>query len=331
MSEQTERVLPGLLLASPPPLPGESPASWVQRVCGAHQYSLDHLCEVSGIRPVAGDWDRPISPEKWSLLMAMAGRGEHACAEAIRQLGSLFKQPLGRRFLLYEKSKPRYRWCIKCWRCDVTPFLRWRWRLASTSHCTVHRTLLKERCSWCGMYLCIDRALLVGASGAADLTICRRCGFSLVDCDDQTGSGNHAVDARGDSSSWSDSEIAEAAIAELQIFLNEISYCSREILSKRGETSSPLGTDGDPVVESNLEDRCLPDSGTYTLRIDHRIFEVNGPPLTLQKVKRRRLGPRTRIQLARALWIIRAEKNAMRLEVCFLMSAAGLLSILEQP
>lgn len=182
------------LLAATPSFPGEGRSSWIQRLCGDHQYSMRRLSQISGIKPVAGDWDRPIGDERWRLLLDMAGLGPDTCAESVYSMAHLHRAYRSSSFLLSDDGKPFSRWCPACLSTDDHPFLRWEWRLAGVRQCQLHGETLDETCPWCGSRQWLSRALLVdsvGAPGAPDLGSCGSCGMSLWDkqfCDDDADS-----------------------------------------------------------------------------------------------------------------------------------------------
>lgn len=167
------------LLASPEPFLDESPASWVQRISGAHQYPLSVLSQVTNIYPRQADWDYHVTNDSWSTLLSLANAGTNTCGEARFALNTLrLRLPL-RRHLFLVRERPCYRWCSACFSTDLEPYLRWHWRLAASTRCHVHRCQLEERCQWCKSPLNVTRAVLVSGR-ASDLSICARCGMPLA-------------------------------------------------------------------------------------------------------------------------------------------------------
>lgn len=167
------------LWAAKPPLVGESCASWVQRLCGDHQYSFQILGRVLGYLPSRGDWDRPLDADVWQRVVGlvtfpelMQSHGQMVLLGAMSQAG----KPEWRMWLV--DKKPAYRWCPICFSEDETPYLRWYWRLESIRECWVHRTQLSEQCHACGQPLLMHRALLTRRS-ATFLSECSDCGMAL--------------------------------------------------------------------------------------------------------------------------------------------------------
>ena len=171
------------LLAATDAFHNEARSSWVQRLCGAHQYSISQISEISGVRPPRFDWDRTVGQSQWSNLLELAQRQSDTCAQSIYCLTALERAYGARSVLMYESQRPCSRWCPKCLEADVTPYLRWEWRIAEVKRCTVHNVALDEKCPWCQSRLWIDRSNLVysGSNGAHDLRTCSACGMSLVD------------------------------------------------------------------------------------------------------------------------------------------------------
>lgn len=163
---------------------GETRASWIQRLCGSHQYSFGRLSQISGIKPTKGDWDCEIDVARWRSLLAMAACSVDTCDEAIYGMTALSRRYPARSFLLYESQRPCSRWCTKCLASDAVPYLRWEWRLAAVKTCPVHQVLLSDRCPWCKSPLHIHRALLVASGpncGVPNLATCGNCGMSLIE------------------------------------------------------------------------------------------------------------------------------------------------------
>lgn len=170
--------VPTRLLAAPPSLPNESPLSWVQRLCGAHQYSIARLRGITGLNPYVGDWDTGVSRSEWVGLLNLADINADSCGEGLYCLRHLCANFLRREILLYEKQMPRYRWCSLCLSSDPIPYLRWDWRLIGLNHCLIHRVPLDDQCGWCNSFLQVQRTLLVSSP---DLATCAGCGMALFD------------------------------------------------------------------------------------------------------------------------------------------------------
>lgn len=173
----------GRLLCAGSPFVDESRASWVQRICGAHQYSLTRLNQICGTKPPRGDWDRSVGYVNWSRLLRMAEQPVDACRQAVMSLSTLERGYSPQKYLLYNRGRPYSRWCAKCLADDEIPYLRWEWRLQSVSQCSKHGDVLFDVCPWCGTNLWLDRSLLVfwGTGGSVDLAHCHACGMSITD------------------------------------------------------------------------------------------------------------------------------------------------------
>lgn len=168
------------LWAAKPPLAGESCASWIQRLCGDHQYSFQVLGRVLGSLPYRGDWDRALDAEVWERLVRLVTfpdlmniHGEMALLGAMSQTGKSVCR------LRFVDNKPAYRWCPTCFAEDQVPYLRWYWRLDRIRECWEHQGPLRECCDVCGQALFVHRTRLMGQSASA-LSECAVCGMSLT-------------------------------------------------------------------------------------------------------------------------------------------------------
>jgi hypothetical protein len=172
------------LLATMPPLPDESCASWIQRMGGSHQYSMAKLMQILGFRASRRDWDLPIPLAAWLQILAVTGifHPKHGHSPRVLSILTTYLEPA--RLLLHSTGRPRYRWCGRCLASDPVPYLRWHWRLRMVETCEVHRVALRQVCPWCSEPLWMDSCRLVafGAHGLAlDLAHCDRCGMPLHD------------------------------------------------------------------------------------------------------------------------------------------------------
>ena len=172
------------LLATMPPLPDESCASWIQRMAGDHQYSMQRLMDILGVRASRRDWDLPIPLVAWLRILAVAGVRHPKYEYSLRVLSVLASHIEPVKLLLHSAGRPRYRWCAYCLASDLVPYLRWYWRLHAIKICEVHRVALWQVCPSCSEPLWMDSCRLVayGAHGLAlDLAHCDRCGMPLHD------------------------------------------------------------------------------------------------------------------------------------------------------
>lgn len=175
--------IPIRLLAASESFVDESRSSWIQRLCGAHQYSMRRLNQISGIKPPLGDWDRSLGHMDWLRLLELAQLQVDTCLESICGLSTLERVYDPRRYLNYHSGRPFSRWCSSCLAEDGEPYLRWEWRLQAITRCSAHNMPLTECCPWCGGHMWVDRALLVfvGTRGSFNFTQCHSCGMSVVD------------------------------------------------------------------------------------------------------------------------------------------------------
>ncbi len=169
------------LYATPSPLPGESCASWIQRMAGAHQYGTPRLMHVLSFKPHHHDWDLPIPKADWMRVsfMGCIGRGG---GHSLQILERLIGRSTRESRLLLDGTCAKYRWCSECFASDDVPYLRWHWRLDSVRSCAVHGRPLCETCPSCNRALLVNRCRLVPFGQYVpiqNLASCDACGCSL--------------------------------------------------------------------------------------------------------------------------------------------------------
>lgn len=170
------------LLAAQPALRDESMGSWIQRVCGDHQYSMPALIRIVGYAPVLRDWDLPIPYEVRQRIRSMAPVGTDHERQQLSLLAAACIHMHPAQMLWHARRQPKYRWCSKCFRADAVPYLRWFWRLSALSWCPRHRLTLAEACPACKAPLTLhtSRLVAIGSHGrATTLAECDQCGCRL--------------------------------------------------------------------------------------------------------------------------------------------------------
>lgn len=311
MSTYTQSVpIEPRLWVAPKPYMDESPASWVQRVSGEHQYSLPQLSEITGIRPVRSDWDAHVPNDQWSRLLRISSQAEHACGEGRFAMNTIRARPANLRHLMYSAYRPKYRWCSACFSYDEIPYLRWEWRLLGVTHCRVHGHRLKEFCRWCNHPLTVHRALLVssGASmGNARLSDCGTCGMPLVDEEDE-------VETKAEREAREDAALA-IVVKQLvdrmrHAYWHDDDQMKFEFpeIEKDKERRKPVWIDLRINRLPTFTRELLPDSKWLSK------CEVGGNGTDKQARWTDGLRPTDRARLAQALLLIRKEKKAMRAE-----------------
>lgn len=169
----------GRLWAATEPLPDESRASWIQRLCGDHQLNFAQLIRLVGFKPRRMDWDKSLSISGWDRLLWKAGMNRDDLYHATEWLTQMHAEMGSDHLLLMHESKPCYRWCGACIEADRVPHLRWYWRLAFVRVCWTHGTPLNDECAACGHPFLVDQSRLTRRH-ALTLAECARCGCSLI-------------------------------------------------------------------------------------------------------------------------------------------------------
>lgn len=133
---------------APAPFPGESIASWVIRLCNSHGYGFATVEKLVKAKLKNNDWDEGVTDQDTHALLLAAGL----------QYKQFFDGILDPRFLRdnHVKLRPRkndgrpyYGFCKLCFKEDKEPYLRWRWRYEIFRDCTVHRCQLLTSCPHC--------------------------------------------------------------------------------------------------------------------------------------------------------------------------------------
>jgi hypothetical protein len=170
------------LLAAKPALPGESLASWIQRLSGDHQYSFPRLSQILDFEPTLRDWDLPLPFSVWQHLHGMAQLGQSHRYESLLTLASIFPHIQLGQLRWHKGQYPCTAWCSQCLATDETPYLRWRWRLHASQICSEHLQALSTQCSLCAAPFLLHTSRLVpfGIHGCATtLAECAHCGMLL--------------------------------------------------------------------------------------------------------------------------------------------------------
>jgi hypothetical protein len=237
------------LLATMPPLPDESCASWIQRAGGSHQYSMAKLMQILDVRAPRRDWDLPIPLGAWLRILALTGMFHPKHGYSLRVLSILTTHIDAAKLLLHSAGRPHYRWCARCLASDRVPYLRWQWRLGMVEICEVHRAALSQVCPWCSEPLWMDSCRLVayGARGlAVDLAHCDRCGMPLHDAREQPRARVRKVDRQ----IWNSLRLFQdpwtnphAERIEQEVMLFAYAAGLRGAIRRRGPVHLGFGTD----------------------------------------------------------------------------------------
>lgn len=327
------------LRAASSPFVDESCSSWVQRLCGDHQYSMARMEAVLGFAVDDRDWDRPIPADAWSRVVEMTGLEQFRNLGGLRVLADLEHCAAHSRLLWSDRAQPRYRFCASCLASDQVPYFRWQWRLAAVQECWVHGTPLHEQCPWCNAPVLMHRSrlVLIGRWGRAfQLNGCDLCGMGMADAvlTPPSTMVNRSAQRRlktaliplcGLQAEATPSSLA-AAVAEL----------AAAAVARKGRPRPPGQARAEPVPEPApaADKRDLPDQGIQAARArsDHylrqrlaekardaawvlnaesfqRVFEIPTPAARPEPDWRWRLGPARRLKVASALRMIRRARR----------------------
>jgi hypothetical protein len=340
LSPEPHQGLGSQLLAAKPTLRDESLASWVQRVCGDHQYSMPTLIRSIGYEPVLRDWDLPVPYEVRHRMKRMLELGPEHQHQSLSLLGALCLHMPPSQLLWHERRQPKYRWCPKCLKKDPVPYLRWYWRLSALLWCPRHQVLLSELCPACDAPLLLhaSRLVAVGKHGhASTLADCDRCGASLcgsvrrgsVGKDAQKAALELLITAFGQVHLFADEAVAERARAYLTARLPSItSEGKRQApyrLSLRDFAPARPHSDAEALTEREFSMRQRHEKAWLrSLQCQHRLWSVQQHNAALAgnytafrkgalKVQWSwSLDAHARLAMAAVLYITRVEKGRAR-------------------
>lgn len=180
----------------PQPLPDELLTHWFLRLAHGNQVKVQTFADYVFGRYSsfwARDQDKLASPIVISKLADLTGQR----AENIRSLtlatyeGNLYRDhnPFGNtRWILplgvYHRTRRRYgvQYCPLCLAEDSVPYFRRRWRLAFSTVCDKHGTMMHDRCYRCGAPVAFFRSDLGHRKrhSFGSSTTCDRCGTDLL-------------------------------------------------------------------------------------------------------------------------------------------------------
>jgi hypothetical protein len=169
------------LLVVPEPIRGESPASWLYRLCHMHGVSHRTLLSAMNIKGLP-DPDLAMKPEAYQALVL----GTNVSTTTAWHLSWTYRQVSGKQYesllLCDGDGRPSYRFCPDCLASDPIPFLRVSWRFSDWKFCPTHRLKLATGCHECNAPL---RATYKRQpdkrteKGWVAIRSCRDCGASL--------------------------------------------------------------------------------------------------------------------------------------------------------
>lgn len=176
-------LFPKSLIGAPSIQHDESVASWIQYVCGSHQYSIRRLESILRVKPRFHDWDLRVGSSELQQVLAWTEFSFDDFSAVLASVKNYSASMSSQKFKELLRGPPVYRWCPDCLVQDERPYLRWWWRLPTREHCSAHQRTLVSKCSLCSSELILSYALMVNAGKrlpVTDLSICHGCGFPRV-------------------------------------------------------------------------------------------------------------------------------------------------------
>ena len=168
---------------APTPFSGESIASWVIRLCNSHGYGFATVEKLVKVKLKNKDWDEGVTDQDTHALLQAAGL----------QYKQFFDGILDPKFLrdnhvkLWPRSndgRPYYGFCKLCFKEDKEPYLRWRWRYENYRGCTVHHCQLLTCCPHCEERIYTGSVILRDDSRNVfipNVGYCKQCGQPLYE------------------------------------------------------------------------------------------------------------------------------------------------------
>jgi TniQ len=168
---------------APAPFSGESIASWVIRLCNSHGYGFATVEKLVKVKLKNKDWDEGMTDQDTHALLQAAGL----------EYEQFFDGILDPRFLrennvkLWPRSKdrrPYYGFCKLCFKEDLEPYLRWRWRYENFRDCAEHHCKLLTSCPHCEERIYTDSVILRDDSRSVfipNVGYCKQCGQPLYE------------------------------------------------------------------------------------------------------------------------------------------------------
>lgn len=170
-------------------------SSWIVRTAHANRLKLQTFTSLSFGREAAL-WNRDVDRSASDELLGILSRHTGSSIDEIRAGtlasydGILFERhnangntrwilPLG----IYHRTRKRFgvQFCPLCLFSDPVPYFRRQWRLAFTTVCDRHGTMMHDRCPACGSPVIYFRNDLGKRTGyrIGDLVSCWKCGSDL--------------------------------------------------------------------------------------------------------------------------------------------------------
>lgn len=178
----------------PRPLPDELLSSWLVRLAHGHGLKVQTFCNLtfgSELQVWNRDIDRLAPPwllrelvcrtgTPWAIIVRTTLRAyENLLYRKFRSAGSL-QWILGLKMYHRKRTGFGLQFCPLCLRLDRVPYYRRSWRVALTTACPIHKTMLHDRCPECHASVAVHRVDMRDRTlGERALSYCHSCGFDL--------------------------------------------------------------------------------------------------------------------------------------------------------
>lgn len=165
------------LLLAPEPIFGESPSSWLHRLCLMHGRGARAILKHMGVGRI-GDPDIGLTPSHLHVLV----RGTNVAETRVHQLGLIFQhlrgKPLQQVLHHTARHQASYAFCPLCLAGDSIPHLRIGWRFVDWQVCPQHGIQMHFRCMECESPILALRPQQ--DEYACNIGRCQRCAADLI-------------------------------------------------------------------------------------------------------------------------------------------------------
>lgn len=172
------------LVGIPAPYFAESPSSWITRAAASQVVSPRELADYLGL-PFNHDPELAFASPLLNRITGLCGLRRRQFAAAVRIFGRLKRVDAdGRRFLLHEGGKPRFRFCPACLRESGKAYFPVHWRFKCWRWCPAHNCLMEDACPSCGAHTVLPRDMLnagISGIGVGTMARCFTCSGTLID------------------------------------------------------------------------------------------------------------------------------------------------------
>lgn len=164
------------LYGAPNIFPGESLASWLQRLSQQQGVSIEKLFLLVGAKKVPKDVDCNGISTELSILIAMCGISAPGFAIVKSAARSICKtKPLQQQVRTDSEGRPITAFCPACLEKDRSPYYRLEWRFKFWKFCPEHKSPMASSCGKCTKEITLNKSILLSLAAPPSLAYCQFC------------------------------------------------------------------------------------------------------------------------------------------------------------